>query len=86
MNQLRQECGAPWLLQYSTLVDIHGLDRELGYIRRDNGTLRIGALARHYQLQPIGLRTLEAGQNGFEGWGLTPGRSHGVNGAGSRRR
>src|SRR5206468_2652911 len=25
-------------------------DRELGYVRRDNGTLRIGALTRHYQI------------------------------------
>ncbi|MGI9149779.1 MAG: FAD binding domain-containing protein [Chloroflexota bacterium] len=39
------------LAQPSTLVDINGLDRELGYIRRDNGTLRIGALARHYQIE-----------------------------------
>src|SRR6266566_4300065 len=33
------------LAEPSTLVDINGLDRELGYIRRDNGTLHIGALA-----------------------------------------
>ncbi|MBV9326396.1 MAG: xanthine dehydrogenase family protein subunit M [Chloroflexi bacterium] len=33
------------------LVDINGLQGELGYIRRDNGNLRIGALTRHYQLQ-----------------------------------
>ncbi|MCA1646135.1 MAG: xanthine dehydrogenase family protein subunit M [Chloroflexi bacterium] len=39
------------LAQPSTLVDINGLDRELGYIRRDNGTLRIGALTRHYQIE-----------------------------------
>ncbi|HEV7664243.1 MAG TPA: xanthine dehydrogenase family protein subunit M [Chloroflexota bacterium] len=39
------------LAQPATLVDINALDRELGYIRRDNGTLRIGALARHYQLE-----------------------------------
>jgi carbon-monoxide dehydrogenase medium subunit len=38
------------LAQPSTLVDINGLDRELSYVRRDNGTLRIGALTRHYQL------------------------------------
>src|SRR5260370_7394355 len=35
----------------STLVDINGLDRELGYIRRDNGNVRIGALTRHYQIE-----------------------------------
>src|SRR6202165_3764100 len=39
------------LAQPSTLVDINGLDRELGYIRRDNGTLHIGALTRHYQIE-----------------------------------
>jgi carbon-monoxide dehydrogenase medium subunit len=39
------------LAQPATLVDINGLDRELGYIRRDNGTLRIGALTRHYQIE-----------------------------------
>jgi len=39
------------LAQPSTLVDINGLDRELGYIRRDNGNLRIGALTRHYQIE-----------------------------------
>src|SRR5260370_8677750 len=39
------------LAQPSTLVDINGLGGELGYIRRDNGTLRIGALARHYQIE-----------------------------------
>jgi carbon-monoxide dehydrogenase medium subunit len=39
------------LAQPGTLVDINGLDRELGYIRRDNGTLHIGALARHYQIE-----------------------------------
>src|SRR3984893_17652218 len=39
------------LAQPSTLVDINGLDRELSYIRRDNGTLRIGALTRHYQIE-----------------------------------
>jgi carbon-monoxide dehydrogenase medium subunit len=38
------------LAQPSTLVDINGLDRELGYIRRDNGTLRVGAMARHFQI------------------------------------
>jgi carbon-monoxide dehydrogenase medium subunit len=32
-------------------VDINALDRELGYIRRENGTLRIGALTRHYQIE-----------------------------------
>jgi aerobic carbon-monoxide dehydrogenase medium subunit len=39
------------LAQPSSLVDINGLERELSYIRRDNGTLRIGALTRHYQLE-----------------------------------
>ena len=39
------------LAQPTALVDINGLEGELGYIRRDNGTLRIGALTRHYQLQ-----------------------------------
>jgi carbon-monoxide dehydrogenase medium subunit len=38
------------LAQPSLLVDINGLERELGYIRRDNGTLRVGALTRHYQI------------------------------------
>ncbi|MDQ3811279.1 MAG: xanthine dehydrogenase family protein subunit M [Chloroflexota bacterium] len=39
------------LAQPKVLVDINPLERELGYIRRDNGTLRIGALTRHYQLE-----------------------------------
>src|SRR5438105_10942804 len=39
------------LAQPRTLVDINGLERELGYIRRDNGNLRIGALTRHYQIE-----------------------------------
>jgi carbon-monoxide dehydrogenase medium subunit len=39
------------LAQPSMLVDINGLEGELGYIRRDNGNLRIGALTRHYQIQ-----------------------------------
>jgi len=39
------------LAQPSVLIDINGLDRELGYVRRDNGTLRVGALARHYQIE-----------------------------------
>ena len=39
------------LAQPSMLVDINGLDGELGYIRRDNGTVHIGALARHYQIE-----------------------------------
>jgi aerobic carbon-monoxide dehydrogenase medium subunit len=38
------------LAQPSMLVDINGLAGELSYIRRDNGTLRIGALTRHYQI------------------------------------
>ncbi len=33
------------------LVDINGLSNELSYIRRDNGTLRIGALTRHWQIE-----------------------------------
>jgi carbon-monoxide dehydrogenase medium subunit len=39
------------LAEPSMLVDINGLQGELGYIRRDNGNLRVGALTRHYQLQ-----------------------------------
>jgi carbon-monoxide dehydrogenase medium subunit len=39
------------LAQPSTLVDINGLERELGYVRRDNGALRVGAMTRHYQLE-----------------------------------
>jgi carbon-monoxide dehydrogenase medium subunit len=39
------------LAQPSLLVDINGLAGDLGRIRRDNGNLRIGALARHYQIQ-----------------------------------
>ena len=39
------------LAQPTMLVDINPLEGELGYIRRDNGTLRIGALTRHYQIQ-----------------------------------
>src|SRR5438105_3783762 len=42
------------LAQPRTLVDINGLERELGYIRRDNGNLRIGALTRHYQIEESG--------------------------------
>ena len=38
------------LAQPTLLVDINALDRDLGYVRRDNGTLRIGALTRHYQI------------------------------------
>jgi carbon-monoxide dehydrogenase medium subunit len=38
------------LAQPQLLVDINGLDGELSSIRRDNGTLRVGALARHYQI------------------------------------
>src|SRR3954469_20643226 len=38
------------LAQPAALVDINGLEGDLGYVRRDNGTLRIGALTRHYQL------------------------------------
>ena len=39
------------LAQPTMLVDINPLADELGYIRRDNGNLRIGALTRHYQIQ-----------------------------------
>ena len=39
------------LAQPSVLIDINGLDRELGSIRRDNGHLRIGAMTRHYQIE-----------------------------------
>jgi aerobic carbon-monoxide dehydrogenase medium subunit len=39
------------LAQPSMLVDINGLAGELGFVRRDNGSLRIGALTRHYQIQ-----------------------------------
>jgi aerobic carbon-monoxide dehydrogenase medium subunit len=39
------------LAQPGTLVDINGLEGELGNIRRDNGTVHIGALARHYQIE-----------------------------------
>ena len=38
------------LAQPSVLVDINGLEGEFGYVRRDNGSLRIGALTRHYQI------------------------------------
>jgi aerobic carbon-monoxide dehydrogenase medium subunit len=39
------------LAQPTTVVDINPLASDLGYIRRDNGTLRVGALTRHYQIQ-----------------------------------
>jgi aerobic carbon-monoxide dehydrogenase medium subunit len=39
------------LAQPSTLVDINGLENELIHIRRDNGSLHIGALTRHYQIE-----------------------------------
>src|SRR5689334_16607582 len=39
------------LAQPTMLVDINPLEGDLGYIRRDNGTLRVGALTRHYQIQ-----------------------------------
>jgi carbon-monoxide dehydrogenase medium subunit len=42
------------LAQPSLLVDINGLAGDLGYVRRDNGTLRIGALTRHYQIHESG--------------------------------
>jgi carbon-monoxide dehydrogenase medium subunit len=39
------------LAQPTTVVDINPLAGDLGYIRRDNGSLRVGALTRHYQIQ-----------------------------------
>lgn len=39
------------LAQPSVLVDINPLERELSYIRREDGTLRIGALTRHFQVE-----------------------------------
>jgi aerobic carbon-monoxide dehydrogenase medium subunit len=39
------------LAQPSALIDINPLEQELSYIRRDNGTLRVGALTRHYQIE-----------------------------------
>jgi aerobic carbon-monoxide dehydrogenase medium subunit len=39
------------LARPAALVDINPLERELSYIRRDNGTLRIGALTRHHQIE-----------------------------------
>ncbi len=39
------------LAQPPMLVDINGLSDELSYVRRDNGTLRIGALTRHWQIE-----------------------------------
>jgi len=39
------------LAQPTTIVDINPLASDLGYIRRDNGTLRVGALTRHFQIQ-----------------------------------
>jgi len=39
------------LAQPTLLVDINPLEADLGYIKRDNGTLRVGALTRHYQIQ-----------------------------------
>lgn len=39
------------LAQPGVLVDINPLEKELSYIRRDNGTLRIGALTRHHVLE-----------------------------------
>jgi carbon-monoxide dehydrogenase medium subunit len=38
------------LAQPSVLVDINALEPEFGYVRRDNGTLRVGALTRHYRI------------------------------------
>src|SRR5437763_9673872 len=39
------------LAQPSSLIDINGLERELSYVRRDNGSVRVGALTRHYQIE-----------------------------------
>jgi aerobic carbon-monoxide dehydrogenase medium subunit len=39
------------LAKPAALVDINPLERELSYIRRENGSLRIGALTRHYQIE-----------------------------------
>ncbi len=39
------------LAEPTMLVDINGLAGDLGYISRDNGSLRVGALTRHYQIQ-----------------------------------
>jgi carbon-monoxide dehydrogenase medium subunit len=39
------------LAQPSTLIDINPLERELSSIRRDNGSLHVGALTRHYQIE-----------------------------------
>jgi carbon-monoxide dehydrogenase medium subunit len=38
------------LAQPTTLVDINPLERDLSYVRRNNGTVHIGALTRHYQI------------------------------------
>jgi carbon-monoxide dehydrogenase medium subunit len=39
------------LARPAALVDINPLERELAYIRRENGTLRVGALTRHHQIE-----------------------------------
>ena len=39
------------LAKPGALVDINPLERELSYVRRDNGRLHIGALTRHYQIE-----------------------------------
>lgn len=39
------------LAQPSTLVDINPLESQLSYVRRDNGSVHIGALTRHYQIE-----------------------------------
>jgi carbon-monoxide dehydrogenase medium subunit len=39
------------LAQPSALIDINPLERDLSYIRRDNGMLHVGALTRHYQIE-----------------------------------
>ena len=39
------------LARPGALVDINPLERELSYVRRENGRLRIGALTRHYQIE-----------------------------------
>src|SRR3982074_1119012 len=68
------------LARRSALVDINGLERELGYIRRDNGTLRIGALTRHYQIETSSdVRGSLPVPNGVDGKSVvTPGRTMGT--------
>src|SRR5690348_8679026 len=39
------------LAQPSTLIDINPLESQLSYVRRDNGSVHVGALTRHYQIE-----------------------------------